>query len=246
MAEEPQQPRKLDQVSTRWSAVNDPAFFMLRYATAVRAYFGAILTDFHDAEEAFQKFCLRVVEKGFAGADPERGRFRDYLKQAVRNFALNYRRDQTRPPAAVDPGELPVTPDLDGRWLAEWRRLLLDRAWRALEVQQAGEHYATVLRLAAEFPDETSQQLAERAARLIGRPLRADAYRQQLSRARRLLAALLRYEVGQTLENATPESVEEELVETGLMGYLRGLLDEPPGGKSEIRNPKSEIRNKFK
>jgi hypothetical protein len=170
-----------------------------------------------------------MVEKGFVRADPDRGRFRDYLKKAVRNFALNYRRDQPRSQGALPADQLPATddaaPDLERRWLAEWQRLVLDRAWRALEVQQAGELFYTVLRLAADYPEESSQQLADRASRVAGKPLRADAFRKQLSRARRLLAALLRYEVAQTLEDATPEMIDEELIETGLMAYLRDLLD---------------------
>jgi RNA polymerase sigma-70 factor (ECF subfamily) len=229
MPQEPQPAEKLDEVSTRWSTINNPAQFMLRYAIAVRGYFGALLADPHDAEDAFQKFCLRMVEKGFVRADPDRGQFRDYLKRTVRNFALNYRRDQPRPQGARPADQLLATddaaPDRDQRWLAEWQRLLLDRAWRALEAQQAGELFYTVLRLAADFPDESSQQLADRASRVAGKPLRADAFRKQLSRARRLLAALLRYEVAQTLEDATPEMIDEELIETGLMAYLRDLLD---------------------
>jgi hypothetical protein len=54
--------------------------------------------------------------------------------------------------------------------------------------------------------------------------LRPDAFRKQLSRARPFFADLLRQEVAQTLDDATPEMVEEELIETGLMPYLRDLL----------------------
>src|SRR5215470_5047034 len=96
-------PRGLSQISTRWSTVNDASQFMLRYATAVRAYFEALLRPPYDAEDAFQRFCLRVVEKGFALAQADRGRFRDYLKRSVRNFALNYRRDHPPPAGCVAP-----------------------------------------------------------------------------------------------------------------------------------------------
>src|SRR5262249_15460545 len=158
--------------------------FVMRYATAVHAYFDALLGDPHDAEDAFQKFCLRVVEKGFAGADPERGRFRDYLQKAVRDFALNFRRDRLQAAAEMQLDRVAAAatwPDEEGRWLAEWQRCLLDRAWRALEVQQAGDHFYAVLRLAADYPDETSEQLAQRLSEQCRQPFRAHAFRKQLS-----------------------------------------------------------------
>jgi hypothetical protein len=61
----------LDQISTHWSAIHDPASFTLRYAPAIRAYLLALLRDGHEADEAAQEFLLRVVERGFVRANPE-------------------------------------------------------------------------------------------------------------------------------------------------------------------------------
>src|SRR5262245_38107249 len=221
----------LDQIGTCWNRVHDPAYFVASYGRAIRRYLEALLKNTHDAEEVTQDFLLRVHEQGLGGADPQRGRFRDYLKKGVRNAALNFLRKKEAPGRAA----LPLRPEAlaDGaedpaerQWLSEWRRGLMDRAWRALEAHQQqcpGGLYYTVLRLAAEHPQEDSRALAERASARAGRPVLPGAFRQQLSRARRLFAGFLVREVSRTLPPAG-RHLEEELTELGLMKYVRPHL----------------------
>jgi hypothetical protein len=151
----------------------------------------------------------------------------------VRNAALNFlRRKQAhcrsalplRPEALADDA-----PGAEEQWLAEWRRTLLDRAWQALEIHQhqsPGSLCHTVLSLTVEYPEEGSRALAERAAARAGRPVRPDAFRQHLSRARRLFAGFLIREVTRTLP-PTARHLDDELTELGLMEYVRDHL--PPG-----------------
>jgi RNA polymerase sigma factor (sigma-70 family) len=220
-------PPNLDHITTRWPAIRDPVQFVLRYAPAVRKYLEALLRDPHDADEVEQEFLARVVERGFPNADPGRGRFRDYLKVAVRNAALNHlRRKRQAPPADLDRLAL-AAPEDEQAWVAEWQRCALNKAWRALDQHQArtpGNLAHTVLRLSVDHPDEDSEALAARAAAAAGRPLRAGAFRQQLRRARRLFAEVLLREVTQTLEDPAPRRVEEELIELGLMPYVADFL----------------------
>ncbi len=214
----------LDQISTRWGAVKDPVRFLMRYSRAIRKYLDAILKDAHDTDDVSQDFLLRVLEHGFANADPDRGRFRDYLKRAVRNAALTRLRRKANAPLT---GDVPDDPAAEEEFVQDWRRCLLDRAWRGLERHQRqspGNLAHTVLRLAVDHPEEDSERLAARAAEQASRPLRADAFRKQLSRARKLFARLLIQEVAQTLEKPTPELLEEELAELGLMEYVREYL----------------------
>jgi hypothetical protein len=117
----------------------------------------------------------------------------------------------------------------DQAWTAEWRACLLDRAWRRLEAYQGarpGNVYYTVLRQLVGHPDEDSKALAAQVAAITGRPLEADAFRQQVRRARRRLARLLVVEVAQTLDQPTSAQIEEELADLGLMEYVRDFL--PP------------------
>lgn len=224
----------LDRISTQWSIINDPRQFVIRYAPAIRGYLQAILRNAHDAEEAEQDFLVRVVQHGFVRANPDRGRFRDYLKAAVRNAALTRLRRKKEAAygdinalglAAADVAQ-PRSADI---WLADWRRCLLDRAWRALDSHQhrsPGNLFHTVLRAAVDHAEEDSRQLAARVSTQIGREIRPEAFRKQLSRARRLFAELLVDEVAQTLENPKAGEMEAELVETGLMDFIRDFLPE--------------------
>jgi RNA polymerase sigma-70 factor (ECF subfamily) len=77
--------------------------FLGRYTGVCRLYLRRLLRDSPNREEAvedcYQDFSLKFIEGKFKGADPERGRFRDYLKTSLRNLALNYhRRQQGQPP----------------------------------------------------------------------------------------------------------------------------------------------------
>lgn len=222
----------LDQISTRWTFIHDPREFIKRYAPAIRNYLGALIKNGHDAEEVAQDFFLKTLRNGFAGANPDRGRFRDYVKIAVRNSAMTHLRRRPAPQAtAFEVAGLSVQEEValeaDREWLADWRRCMLDRAWQALEKHQKcfpGNIYHTVLRLAVDHAEEDSKALAGRAAATDGRTLTAEAYRKQLSRARRLFAEILVVEVRQTLEKPTPERIEEELIEVGLMEFVRDFL----------------------
>jgi hypothetical protein len=225
---------RLDQLSTHWGSLDEPRLFLVRYAPAICSYFRALIKNEHDAEEVSQEFLLRAVKLGFPSARPDRGRFRDYLKTAVRNAALTYLQ-RSRPAKLEDPVQsLSTLPDsgappasAEHEWLAEWQGCILARAWRALEDHQRlapNNLYHTVLELTADYPEESSQALAARAAELAGRPLTPLAFRKQLSRARHLFAQLLALEVWHTLQNPTPEQLEEELIEIGLMEYVRDFL----------------------
>jgi hypothetical protein len=223
---------RLDEISTEWSIIRDPSQFVMRYAPAIRRYFGALIKNRHDAEEVAQDFFMRVTQHGFVRVKLERSRFRDYLKAAVRNAALNFLRCKQVPSldrsliAHFHAADQPP-PEADRQWVAEWRQCLLEWACRALEcheLQSPGNLSHTVLGLLVAYPQEDTKKLAARASALSGHPLRPEAFRKQVSRARRLLARLLAREVAQTLDNSTPGEVKEELIELGLWGYVRDFL----------------------
>jgi RNA polymerase sigma factor (sigma-70 family) len=231
---------RLDNISTHHSLLREAhqpppecsaaarQALVMRYNRAVRRYLGALLHDEHDADEAAQEVVIKMLRGDFARVNPERGRFRDYLKAAVRNTALSYLNRRRRDPVTLD--ELPsAEPDRGGedRWLADWRKTLLGTALQALKAHQRarpGNFSATVLVLLSGHPEEDSEQLAARVSAAVGRPVRADAVRKQVSRARRKLAELLLAEVARTLDEPTPQRVEEELIEVGLMPYVRAFL----------------------
>ena len=231
--EELQVVTRLDQITTVWETLDDPSKFVIRYAPAIRCYLTALMQNADQAEEVIQNFLLRVVQKGFKGVAPGRGRFRDYLRTAVRHTALTeLRRNvaQRRHRASTPPDkETPIDSkdSAEREWLMEWRQCLLSRTWRALERHDARQRRAwphVVLRLATQFPSEKSAELAARASAIAGAPISAEAFRQQLCRARRVFARILVAEVAETLQRPTPQDVEDELSELGLMSYVRDFL----------------------
>lgn len=224
----------IDEISTRWPMIHDPGQFVLRYAPAIEGYLRALVRDPEQVEEIRQNFLLRILEKGFVSADNLQGRFRNYLKAAVRNAAISQMRRKTH--GQADPEALAQVPDerdsapMEQEWLDHWRRCMLDRVWENLELherQKEDNHAYTVLQIYVEHNAlEDSEAMAERAAAQLKKPMRADAFRKQLSRARRLFAKLLVQEVVQTIESPTPDRIEEELVDVGFLADVVPYLPE--------------------
>jgi hypothetical protein len=207
----------------------DPGRFLPRYAPAIRGYFASLMRNRSDAEDAAQDFFLRIMGKGFPHFTGGRGRFRDYLKTAIRNAARNYMKRTGRPPSnayiVAALASAPIADQvLDQEFLAHWRWCLLQRAWASLRRYQGsspGNLFHTVLQLEAKYPEEGSAQLAARASALVGYPLQVAAYRKQVSRARRLLARFLVREVRQTLDQPSEDDLDCELMDLGVWTWIQ-------------------------
>jgi RNA polymerase sigma factor (sigma-70 family) len=72
--------------------------FAERYYTAVRAFIGTASHRALDADDLTQRFFLTVVlsRRLLERADPRKGSFPSYLKQAIRNFLADERRRTAR------------------------------------------------------------------------------------------------------------------------------------------------------
>jgi RNA polymerase sigma-70 factor (ECF subfamily) len=218
---------------------------VLCYRRAIRSYLGALLRNEQDADEVAHDIVMKLLQGAFAGAvpasedAPRRGRFRDYLKRSVRNAAANFLRARGRAShadleALQVPGDDASDP-FEDQWLTECRRVVLDGALAALEdfqTQHPHNNFALLVQLLLDYPDDDSEQLAARVSGLTGRPITAVAVRKQVSRARRKFAEFLLAEVRQTLAEPTPERLEEELIEIGLLVYVREFL--PPDWRTRV------------
>jgi RNA polymerase sigma-70 factor (ECF subfamily) len=219
----------LEQISTCWPMIHNPVQFVMRYARAIQKYVAAIVRDPHDAEEVAQDFLVKVFDKGFCPENASRGRFRDYLKSAVRYVAISYLRRRRSTELSEEMLASIVQPDSDAdrAWSSEWHDCLLERVWQSLELHQQRSLDSlsySVLRLHADNPDASSEEHAARLSEQIGRSIRADAFRQQLRRARKHFAKLIVDEVRQTIQQPTAELVEQELIDLDLMPYVREFL----------------------
>jgi RNA polymerase sigma-70 factor (ECF subfamily) len=231
----------LSQIETQWTLVlrarggADPSAqsaVLERYRGAVFRYLLASLRDREAASDLAQEFALRLLRGDFRNADPGRGRFRDYVKRVVYHLMVDHhraRRDANQPAAVeaavADPAD-DWARDHDRQFLESWRAELLARAWAELDQLEArtGQPFASVLRTRVEEPDLHSPELAERVGQRLGRPLTAGWVRQNLHRSRDIFVELLLDQVTRSLEDPTPDRVEEELAELDLLERCRPAL----------------------
>jgi RNA polymerase sigma-70 factor (ECF subfamily) len=204
-----------------------------RYGGAVQRYLRAAVRDADAAADLFQEFACRLLKGDLHGADPERGRFRNYVKGVLFHMVADYHQRRKRQPAAwvdgmpepaVDP---PTMADLDRDLVASWRDELLARSWQALQAaeQSTGKPFYTVLRFRAEHAQMPSEAMAQELSKVLGKPLTAAGVRQTLHRAREKFADLVLDEVLHSLQSPTAEQVEQELEELGLIDYCRPALE---------------------
>ncbi len=232
---------RLEGIPTRWSLVQQAhtvgapqnataarQALVLRYAKSIRRYVGGILKKSDDADELAQDVVMRLMKGDFGGADPTRGRFRDLLKTAVRNMVHNHWAKSNRRKTADAELDLVGKEDAeDPAWNAEWQSNVLEHAWQALkefEKKNPGNPAHTLLKLRTECPDATSEELAEKLTAKTKNPIRADACRQVLRRARLRFAEALVTEIGIGLADPSPLRVQEELANLGLLVYVKDFL----------------------
>ena len=248
----PDQDQPLQEIETVWSDVlkahlsegdahTARARLVLRYIGAVQRYMARVLRDDDAAAELAQEFAVRVLRGDFRRADPSRGRFRDFVRIAALNLVHDYRRRcKTRPSTRSEEDSGPVAPqveldELDAEFLRSWRLDLFSRAMAALAEYQSktGRPYHDVISLRISNSGLTSTQMAALVSAQSGKPVSDVGFRQTLRRARECLADLLLDEVSASLENATFEELEQELISLDLLGYCHeGLRRRARGGQA--------------
>src|SRR5580765_2902538 len=94
--------KRLSQMKTRWTVLfeahqpeGDAAGrarrdLLLHYHAAVHRYLLGTLRDATAAEDLTQDFAVRFLRGDFKQADPERGRFRDFLKTSLRRLVFDH------------------------------------------------------------------------------------------------------------------------------------------------------------
>ena len=119
--------------------------FAERYYAAVRAFIATAVRHSVDADDLTERFFETVVLscRLFARADPQKGTFRPYLKQAIRNFLVDERRSAARSvtpdvwPDAVAGGWNDLVDESsgapDGALLRAWAQSLVAMAVARLE-----------------------------------------------------------------------------------------------------------------
>lgn len=235
----------ISRINTAWSMVREAhgdhtavqsaqQRLLTRYGEAVRRYALSALRNEDAADEVFQEFALKFVRGDFGKADPERGRFRAFVKTVVYRLIVDYQRRAKKlgregamhsniaePEAGGDGEDTEVLFDIS------WRDELLAKCWRRLEEDEAksGKPYYTVLRYRVANPDLKSPELAEGLSKELGKPINAGAVRVLLHRSRELFAELLLDEVSESLTSDSLDEAEQELIDLDLLEYCRPAME---------------------
>jgi RNA polymerase sigma-70 factor (ECF subfamily) len=206
---------------------------MQRYCGAVFRYLLRSVREVSVAEDLTQEFALRFIQGKFGQANPESGKFRNYVKGALfrlvkdhyRNvgsdrLVSNYEEHSHLAAQEADESD-------DQAFRDSWRSELLSKAWRALEdaEQTSTQPLYSVLRLRADHPELTSEQIAEALGEKRNRAFTAANVRQLLHRARDRFAELLLEEIRRTMPEEPMDHVIEELAELNLLKYCKEILD---------------------
>ena len=201
------------------------------YLKPVYRFIRARSRDEHQAQESCQAFFVCLLQRDLAlRADPEKGRFRNYLLKALQHFLINraeYERTAKRGSGLVmNFSDLPVE-EMDAVVLQhadyppdtlydiEWAVRILERSFDRLEQQyerKGKQLLFTILRQLSD-PEQPPTAMAE-AAQTLG--MTVGALKISSHRFRRQLRETMLNEVGQTV--ADPQEARQEL------NYLHEVL----------------------
>jgi DNA-directed RNA polymerase specialized sigma24 family protein len=195
--------------------------FADRYYGAVRAFISALIRDRGDGEDLAQRFFETVVLSGrlLERADPQKGSFRPYLKQAIRNFLVDEHRRDARAvnpdvrPDGVEGGwdSIPAesSPGPDAELLRAWARSLVGMAVARLEAlcEEKGQrqHFDLFMHRYVQDPDHPPPW------REVGRAFQLDEKiaRSRAETAARHFRALLRDLIASDV--GSDEDIDHEL-----------------------------------
>jgi RNA polymerase sigma factor (sigma-70 family) len=245
---------RLSRISTIWTLVAGAGksspdgereaclALIQRYQGAAYRYLLGALRDPDAADDLFQEFALRVIQGAFRRADPERGRFRDYLKTTLFHLIVDHQKKRRFVPQPFEEtihraADSWNAGDSERQFRESWCEELLSRAWSILEraEREGGPPCHAILKFRADNPEKSS---AEMAAWLTGqinppRTYTETAARKLLQRARSRFADALLAEVSHSLGNPALEELERELIDLDLLAYCRSALDRKKESESD-------------
>ncbi|MGE3820498.1 MAG: RNA polymerase sigma factor [Isosphaeraceae bacterium] len=188
-----------------------------RYHDAIERFLRMKLRDQNLVDEVKQEFWTKFLSQKLAGADPSKGRFRDYLRTVLHRLIIDHFRGRKLQP--LPPGDLLDPTSNDEEFDHVWRELVIKRVLCRLESYELGtpnNRYWSVLSLRLEKPDAPIEELAALLSDRDGRGTTPEAFRKTLQRARRKFLDLLIEELRETIHPAEPEDIEAEIYDLGL------------------------------
>ena len=232
---------RLSRIATRWSmlreahdgatlAQNEAKHQLLeRYSRCVYRYLLGAVKNEETAEDLSHEFAVRFLSGNFHRANPEKGRFRDYVKTVLINLVNDYFRSQGKWADRIDvenvaPAVAPA--DIDDQETSFEQALsedILNQAWAKLET--GNKRYYAVLQLRIQTPDMNAREMAEVLSRQLNEDIAHATVRKTLERARVRFADMLVEAADETLACDSVQQLSSELKDLGLLSYCKAALD---------------------
>jgi RNA polymerase sigma-70 factor (ECF subfamily) len=191
-----------------------------RYHDAIERYLRLKLRDANLADEVFQEFWTKLLDHKLAGADSNKGRFRDYLRTVLHRLIIDHFRVRKLQPLPA--GDLLDDSAPDAEYDRVWREVVMARTMARLETYEVNtpkNRYHTVLQARQAHPKAAIVDLAAALSQQTATPVTPEAFRKTLQRAREKFIELLVLELRATIHPCGPEDVEQEIFDLGL-GHL--------------------------
>lgn len=188
-----------------------------QYAQPVLAFVQRRVSSLQEAEDVTQEFFAQLINgRLLSRADPNRGTFRAFLLNAVRNFIADSKDRQNavkrggqvnhvslEPTGQVDAGEVTAEQAFELQWV----RSTLSAALLELEQEYRESDKADIFEALKGALDESAQVTAREAGRTL--KMTESAVRVCLHRMRKRLGQLIRRHIQNTVEKA--EQVDDEI-----------------------------------
>jgi DNA-directed RNA polymerase specialized sigma24 family protein len=200
-----------------------------RYHDAVGRYLKLKLRDQNLADEVAQEFWSKLLAGKLSGADPSKGRFRDYLRTVLHRLIIDHFR--ARKVQQLPPGDLLDPASTDVEFDHVWRETVINRGvlrLQTFETRTPKNRYATVLGLRKDYPDAPIEELAAKLSTQLGAPVTPEAFRKTLQRSRAKFMELLILELRETIHPAEKEDIEAEMYDLGLGSLYKRYFEEHP------------------
>ncbi len=243
-----QQPNRINLIATSWTMLQQAhgeggpevqaaqQDLLDRYGEAIRRYLLGALRNEDAADEVYQEFAWRFLNGRLQNANPQFGRFRDYLKKTLSRMVVDYHRQSKRNKMQVlddvfEPGSNEDCQQREQEFVESWRESFLEKAWDALLAYQesSGNAFFTVLDARRKYPEVASMDLVPIVSEALGEPITYGNLRQKMRRARNKFADLLVAEVEASVEDSNLDVIERELAELGLLEYCGPALERRRG-----------------
>jgi len=235
---------RLSAIVTRWTLLQQAhgsdsqdarsahEALLQRYGGAIRRYLSGCVRQAELADEMYQEFAIRLIQGGLQGADPQKGRFRHYLKGVLFHLlADQHQKIKKQPTGWISQFPEPAVTESstlqeDTDFLEHWRTEILANSWNTLQAEEttSGQPWYTVLAYRRDHPDQRSEEMAVNLSSQLGKPMNASSVRQALHRARERFAEILLDQVMNSLKESSVDELHAELIDLRLMQYCEPAL----------------------